>query len=91
MNRPILCWLNKLPDGYRERAVANHSTTEASRRLCSFGYNEAGCMTDAVDKMARWFNTREGDRFWDAVYEHYKHRQNPEGHPYKPLPELPTT
>lgn len=85
MNQPILYWLNKLPAGYRERALRAYKNREHWRR------SDANSMTRAVSLMTSWSRTVERDPFWRAVQYHYMHREYPEDFSYTPLPELPLT
>ena len=52
-------WLQELPDGYRERALANLQT------------DSGGLLVDAqhraVRKLRFWSETKEGYKFWSSV------------------------
>lgn len=72
--KTIKQWLSELPDGYRERALANM-------------YAEAGdiykaSMGGAILGFREWYETPQGHDFWNAVYDHYTI-----GTPLPPLPE----
>ena len=50
-------WLETLPDGYRERALAQQ-----------VNYSNAGSMAVALGLFATWATqTKEGENFWNAV------------------------
>jgi hypothetical protein len=75
----VLGWLQRLPDGYRERAIGqfDHVFAESS---CS-EYGQPKEITHAIEGFAIWETTNEGEDFWRAVYHHYKLNE--------PLPPLP--
>jgi hypothetical protein len=66
--------LETLPEGYRERALAN----------CQNPDEEVSCLLQAVFHMGSWGNTPEGMDFWHAVY---KWSENPYENPLPPLPD----
>jgi hypothetical protein len=70
---PLEYWLQKLPDGYRERAMS-----QVSEYLLS-----ASCdsMLLALSGFKVWGDTNEGHSFWAAVEQHLK-----QGTPLPPLP-----
>lgn len=70
-------WLNELPDGYRERAVANCKdwSGKSPQDVCS-------SMQEAIVGMCKWKETPEGENFWGYVFAHYAKGN--------PLPTLPT-
>ena len=76
MKKSIEEWLNGLPDGYQERALAQLHPVDSKVLVES--------MASAICCFANWEDTEEGHTFWDAVYEHY-------APPPQPLPQLPTT
>ena len=78
MKKSIEEWLKGLPDGYRERALAQ------MRPIYSKVLMES--MASAINGFAAWRGTEEGHAFWDAVFEHYTPPPPP---PH--LPQLPTT
>jgi hypothetical protein len=51
-------WLETLPDGYRERAVAQYNSDHV----------HAGSLAIAVMLFAGWGGTKERENFWKAVY-----------------------
>jgi hypothetical protein len=60
--KPITEWLAELPDGYRERALAQYN-----------GKQKTACdMSDAIQSFALWYKTIEGERFWIEVNNHYE-------------------
>jgi hypothetical protein len=67
-------WLEKLPDGYRERALAQ----------CYYPGNLEVSIDGAILGFASWSATEEGYSFWNEVYSHYLN-----GTPLPPLPEQP--
>lgn len=73
--RPAREWLNDLPPGYRERAIANCE---------KFPINPGemvGSLLMAISYAFHWGKTPEKPAFWEAVYQHYD---------AIPLPPLPT-
>jgi hypothetical protein len=73
MEKTIEEWLEQLPDGYRERALAN--MYEEKR------YKIVENMQDAIWEGLGWGRTPEGYDFWRGVYSHYF-----AGTPLPPLP-----
>lgn len=69
-------WLNELPDGYRERAVANCKDWAGGKPT-----DEWGSMGGALWGMCDWGETPEGNNFWSAVHKHYINNT--------PLPPIP--
>jgi hypothetical protein len=67
----VLGWLERLPDGYRERAIEQYD------------YNKGvlDSMADAIMFGLTWDETNEGNDFWLAVHNHYLN-----GTPLPPLP-----
>ena len=57
MKKTTLEWLQELPDGYRERAVAN----------CVPLRQYSKSMSDAICNMCDWKDTQEGAIFWVSV------------------------
>lgn len=53
-------WLNELPDGYRERAIANCQNPNA----------ETGSLREALFGAFAWWDSKEGYEFWDKVCNH---------------------
>ena len=68
-------WLQELPDGYRERAVAQ----------CEPLAEYAEDMADAIVNMCNWSGTEEDVEFWAKVANHYD-----DGYPLPPLPNKET-
>jgi hypothetical protein len=69
----VVEWFKLLPDGYRERALAN-----------MYGLNEivkVPNMNDALAYAFSWVDTSDGFHFWEQVWEHYASGA--------PLPKLP--
>lgn len=54
-------WLQKLPPGYRERALANADRVA----------RPASSIAHAVDEAFVWDWSPEGDSFWSRVYSHF--------------------
>lgn len=71
-------FLNQLPDGYRERALAQVDERVINAR------KKTTSIVGAIDCFAIWDETNEGDDFWVAVQCHY---QFPQAFPT--LPPLP--
>jgi len=71
----VLGWLNTLPAGYRERALANRDR----------GIDEvlASSVSNAIWKAFVWADTQEGVKFWSAV------ASAAEGGEYPSLPDAP--
>lgn len=63
--RTIRQWLETLPDGYRERALANMDPNLAE--------DDASNMGNAIDLGSYWDQTPEGHNFWSQVSIHYAH------------------
>ena len=63
MKKSIEEWLKGLPDGYRERALAQMCPVDDKALMES--------MSSAIGCFSQWKDTEEGHAFWDAVYEHY--------------------
>lgn len=66
-------WLQTLPDGYRERALANTSGCERNKSAISTHY--------ALGRAFLWRSSPQGFWFWDEVYKAIE-----EGTPLPPLP-----
>ena len=71
-------YLNKLPPGYRERALNNLFPDRAERVVSD--------IPEAIMDGFIWTETPEGFEFWEKVYQH--HKALPEI-PTSPLPEIP--
>lgn len=71
-------FLNQLPDGYRERALAQVD----ERRIKNMPL--ASDLSEALFCFSRWDDTKEGDGFWHQVYNHYQYPNQ-----YPTLPLLP--
>lgn len=71
MMKPIIEWLNDLPDGYRELALAN----------CENPDRMTGSMSEALGYGFEWQWTTEGFLFWKDVYRYYHST------PLPPLPK----
>jgi hypothetical protein len=67
----VLGWLQRLPDGYRERAIGQ----------CDNPQGERTSISTALKSGFIWGETNEGDDFWQAVFDHYD-----QGTPLPPLP-----
>jgi hypothetical protein len=67
----VLGWLERLPDGYRERAIGQ----------CDKPDERCVSMIVAIDGFKLWNKTDEGEDFWIAVHLHYL-----QGTPLPPLP-----
>ena len=73
----ISSWLHKLPDGYRELALANYAAGKSRSKY-------ADSVTTALYLAFGWTCSPEGYNFWNAVMSHlYGGKCN--------LPTLPTT
>jgi hypothetical protein len=70
----VLGWLQRLPDGYRERAIGQCDPEFVPTA-------EPICIQDAISSFAEWMYTNEKDEFWNDVFFHY--------YQGKPLPPLP--
>jgi hypothetical protein len=66
-------WLKRLPDGYRERALAN----------CGSPDDHATSLADAVGGAFEWEKSLEGEVFWDKVFDWCCDKSNP----LPPLPD----
>jgi hypothetical protein len=64
-------WLERLPDGYRERAL----------RQCVRPDEPSDSIISAAFIFNRWCKTSEGADFWIRVYYHYRDKE-----PLPPLP-----
>lgn len=73
----IIDWYFKLPSGYLERAIDNINQFPLIRRT-----SRCDTMPEALMQGFCWSQSKEGLKFWNAVYEHYMYQ--------KPLPELPS-
>jgi hypothetical protein len=67
----VLKWLQRLPDGYRERAIGQ----------CDNPQDERASLPTALVISFIWHETNEGGDFWRDVYNHYEY-----GTPLPPLP-----
>ena len=76
MEKTVKEWLMELPDGYRERALAN--TIEGIFKMCD------ASMAEALYSSFMWGGTPEGLDFWADVKNHYA-----TGTPLPPLPQSP--
>jgi len=83
MNKLEACkhYLNKLPDGYRERALS-----QIDEEVVHIKPSPYKSVNDAVACFCHWDTTKEGEDFWGDVYEHYEF-----GNPLPPLPNDKTT
>jgi len=75
--KTTLEWFNELPDGYRERAIANATKSGT--------INDPDLEPSAKSNLKCaffWMSTSEGHDFWLAVYNHLINPKNP-------LPPLP--
>lgn len=57
-------WLNDLPDGYRELALANFKEQGCEDIIAKYKY-------DAIHNLGDWGKTKEGDKLWLDIYNHY--------------------
>jgi hypothetical protein len=57
-------WLNELPDGYRELALANFKEQGREDIIAKYKY-------DAIHNLGDWGKTKEGDKLWLDIYNHY--------------------
>jgi hypothetical protein len=73
MSKTTKEWFNELPDGYRERAIAN--TTEGILET------RENSIVDAFYRSFTWDKSPEGHRFWKRVKDHYAYDT--------PIPPLP--
>ena len=71
-------WLETLPDGYRERALANHAKSEVVN---------AGSLRKAIDSF-EWHTSSERYTFWLAVYDWSK---DPDTRTLPPLAGVPVS
>lgn len=69
----VVQWLERLPDGYRERAISQ----SLPRNINS----PADDVVGALLQFRGWGQTNEGKDFWIAVYKHYR-----DGTSLPPLP-----
>lgn len=61
--KSIQDWLQELPDGYRELALANHNKPDS--------YNfEVKSLSAAVIEFIDWSKTNEGGKFWMGVSDY---------------------
>ena len=74
MSKTTKEWFNQLPDGYRERALANMDEHSKSVVHKSMG--------DAISCAFTWDESQEGAAFWMDVRYHYDY-----GTPLPPLPQ----
>jgi uncharacterized protein (DUF2249 family) len=58
----ILGWLERLPDGYRERAIGQ----------CDYPEGKRDSIATALQSGFTWHETNEGDSFWSQVANHYE-------------------
>ena len=72
-------WLNELPDGYRELALANEP-----KRKSLFDNTKESDMASAIASAFLWSKSKEGMPFWSAVQDHFDEMA-------PPLPPLPNT
>jgi hypothetical protein len=70
----VLGWLERLPNGYRERALEQYDPEFELRA-------KPTCIKYAIASFADWTRTNEKDVFWNDVYLHYD-----QGTPLPPLP-----
>ena len=71
--------LMHLPPGYNSRALKNYNDYLAADPRNAY---EPGCMSRAIDFAFVWMDTKEGDSFWESVYNYYLDEQDE-------LPPLP--
>lgn len=76
--RTIRQWLETLPPGYRERAIANHENSP----IVEHANREPSCLSYALDLAFNWEMSPEEEDFWSDVFIHYDQNK-------KPLPPLP--
>lgn len=57
-------WLNDLPDGYRELALANFKEQGKADKIMS-------SIDTSLCEFSDWRKTKEGEAFWYDVYNHY--------------------
>jgi hypothetical protein len=71
----VLGWLQRLPDGYRERAIGQYNS--------KFWPTDEPIYTidNAISRFGLWNKTNEGATFWHQVCDHYL-----QGTPLPPLP-----
>jgi len=75
----VLGWLQKLPDGYRERAIEQYDPEFVEKEIDTWGQPKE--MQGAIRVFALWEKTIERGDFWYGVYNHYD-----QGTPLPPLP-----
>lgn len=81
--KPIREWLEQLPEGYRERAIAALLPDRSGRKVRS--------MDDAILDFCEWSATPEGSPFWSSLHDFYlgerklKPKLPPKGPPAKSL------
>lgn len=73
--KTIKTWLSELPEGYRERAISQMSSTHILKV-------DRPSLMSALHAFCTWSNTKEGFDFWSGVCEWSKDSS-------KPLPKLP--
>ena len=73
MEKTIKEWFEELPQGYRERALANMTKNALEWRDVS--------LKDAICCAFAWDESQEGPDFWVEVHNHYT-----TGTPLPPLP-----
>ena len=78
MRNTIKKWLEELPDGYRERALANEEADDCPNE-------DVESIYDAVYAGFVWSRTNEGHDFWLRVATYFK----PKSPKYLSLPPLP--
>lgn len=66
MKKPILEWLNQLPEPYKTKAVSQCRSIE----LCS-------SLKDAVSLFREWMDTEEGYSYWNEFYTELKKAERP--------------
>ena len=71
--KPVIEWLKELPDGYRERAIAQYDGEVADCKK-----------QEAVGMYAYWSETKEGASFWAEVSIAW---QSPGQYDYPPIPD----
>ena len=70
--KPVIEWLKELPDGYRERAIAQYDGIVKECYSC-----------DAVGVFCIWEETKEGLTFWTEVCIAW---ESPGEYAYPPIP-----
>lgn len=71
--KTIKKWLEELPEGYKELALAN-----AKENVLN---NKKDDMCDAISSSFIWSNSSQGRDFWENVYFHFSNESE--------LPNLP--